>query len=568
MKTWKLQIFSPVAAILAIFTIGFIGCQQSHGGGGGGSGGKTPTAADYEIGNLTQTVGSITAVTVTPKSGKSTGAVTIYYNGSTTLPSAAGTYAVTFNVAAAKGWNAIKGLSAGTLSVSGESVSITPITSVSLTIIAPVRDEVPATTASGVVYSTAGTVIWSPPDNRFQGGKVYTASVTLSAASGYTFTGLTTAAINGQTAAISNNTGVSVTLSYTFPATDTRLSTGMSITAQPAKLTYSHDDTLNLTGLTVKLSYNDNSFDDIAVANFAARNITASPSHGDTLSVAAHNSKPVTISYGSHTVDTNALTVNPIAPVLADFIISELTQEYNGKPKTVTVTAKDGKTTGTVTVKYNGSTAAPSNAGTYAVTFDVTADTNYTVATGLSAGTLTIKTAVYALGDTGPGGGKIFYYSEAGFTMTDNNEVCHYLEAAPFDMSSTFIWSSTTIHTSSTSSGWVLGKQIGSGRKYTAMILAYEDNTTPTAARACYYYQGPNNLTGWFLPSDDELYELYKNKSSVGNMGSSLYWSSSCPGTKLSAWALDFSNGNWKGSLDNANGNATTKYSVRAVRAF
>ena len=74
MKTWKLQIFSPVAAILAIFTIGFIGCQQSHGGGGGGSGsgGKTltgivittqPTKTQYKLGETLNTAGMvITAV--------------------------------------------------------------------------------------------------------------------------------------------------------------------------------------------------------------------------------------------------------------------------------------------------------------------------------------------------------------------------------------------------------------------------------------------------------------------------------------------------------------------------
>jgi hypothetical protein len=85
----------------------------------GGSGGttQTPAASDYTIGNLTQTAGSVTAVTITPKSGKSSGAITIKYAGSTTIPQTAGTYAVTFDVAATSGWNAKTGLSAGTLTV-------------------------------------------------------------------------------------------------------------------------------------------------------------------------------------------------------------------------------------------------------------------------------------------------------------------------------------------------------------------------------------------------------------------------------------------------------------------
>jgi len=81
--------------------------------------GTTPTAADFNIGNLTQTSGSVTAVTITPKSGKSNGAKTIYYDGNTAIPQAQGEYTVTFDVAASEGWKAATGLSAGTLTVIG-----------------------------------------------------------------------------------------------------------------------------------------------------------------------------------------------------------------------------------------------------------------------------------------------------------------------------------------------------------------------------------------------------------------------------------------------------------------
>jgi hypothetical protein len=89
---------------------------------------QTPTAADFEIGNLTQTVGSVTAVTITPKQGKSDGAITIFYNGSTTLPTAVGSYTVTFNVGAAVGWNAKTGLNAGTLEIAAKTVTGIAIT--------------------------------------------------------------------------------------------------------------------------------------------------------------------------------------------------------------------------------------------------------------------------------------------------------------------------------------------------------------------------------------------------------------------------------------------------------
>ena len=67
--------------------------------------------------NLTQYANSVTAVTVVPKSGKSGGAVTVYYNGSTSLPSAAGAYTVTFDVAEVDGWKAATGLAGGKLAI-------------------------------------------------------------------------------------------------------------------------------------------------------------------------------------------------------------------------------------------------------------------------------------------------------------------------------------------------------------------------------------------------------------------------------------------------------------------
>jgi hypothetical protein len=78
---------------------------------------QNPVASDFNIGNLTQIVGSVTSVTISPQSGKSTGTITILYDGSTTLPTAVGSYAVTFNVTASTGWNAANGLIAGTLTI-------------------------------------------------------------------------------------------------------------------------------------------------------------------------------------------------------------------------------------------------------------------------------------------------------------------------------------------------------------------------------------------------------------------------------------------------------------------
>ena len=136
----------------------------------------------------------------------------------------------------------------------------------------------------------------------------------------------------------------------------------------------------------------------------------------------------------------------------------------------------------------------------------------------------------YHLGDTGPGGGKIFHISEAGFTMTDTESIAHYLEAAPNDLASRRAWITYGID-------WLeipgTGTAIGTGRNNTALILD-EDSTAP-AAKACHEFNVAGKIKNdWFLPSSGELYQLYLNKSLVGNFYISpdpedytgYYWSS------------------------------------------
>jgi hypothetical protein len=100
--------------------------------------------------------------------------------------------------------------------------SITPITTVTLTVTAPAIGAVPATTASGTGDFTIGAVTWDPVHNPFQEGVQYIVNITLTANTDYTFTGgLTTRTINGQTATIVSNTGTSAVLSHQFAVTST-----------------------------------------------------------------------------------------------------------------------------------------------------------------------------------------------------------------------------------------------------------------------------------------------------------------------------------------------------------
>jgi hypothetical protein len=160
-----------------------------------------------------------------------------------------------------------------------------------------------------------------------------------------------------------------------------------------------------------------------------------------------------------------------------------------------------------------------------------------------------IPDSAYARGATGPGGGKVFYYNAKGFTMTDNKQVCHYLEAAPDDMATTLAWASSG-YTYTNISGIGLG--IGTGRKNTALILGVDGNAP--AAKACKEYRG-GGKTDWFLPSKDELNQLYLSKDHIGNMGTNWHWSSS-QDKDYSAWSQA------------GNVSKSSTYHVRAVRCF
>jgi hypothetical protein len=111
------------------------------------------------------------------------------------------------------------------------------------------------------------------------------------------------------------------------------------------------------------------------------------------------------------------------------------------------------------------------------------------------------------------------------------------------------------------------GTAIGTGNQNTIDIEA-GDTISGTAADIC------ANLTlggysDWFLPSKDELNEMYLNKSIIGGFSDYNYWSSSeyvSEDDDPMAWSQTFSN--WfKNRSQGKNGKDAKAY-VRAIRAF
>ena len=132
------------------------------------------------------------------------------------------------------------------------------------------------------------------------------------------------------------STGVAIT-------TPEKEVSSISIKTQPAKLAYTSGQTLDLSGLSVQVSYSDNTSKTIG---WDSGKLTADPAQGTVLTVTGHSGKTVTISYGGKTAKTDALTVGK-AEQAALSITGKPTTVYNGDTFTLTTTGGSG--TGTVT---------------------------------------------------------------------------------------------------------------------------------------------------------------------------------------------------------------------------
>jgi len=130
--------------------------------------------------------------------------------------------------------------------------------------------------------------------------------------------------------------------------------------------------------------------------------------------------------------------------------------------------------------------------------------------------------AEYTIGDTGPSGGIIFY-DEQDSGCPDLSGDSRYISAAPNSEEGCYDWGPTGTFIGGTASG------VGTGYNNTAIIKNWLNSNgyLYCAAQDCWdcNYGG---FSGWFLPSDDELYYMYSNLKldGLGNFQNSFYWTS------------------------------------------
>lgn len=104
------------------------------------------------------------------------------------------------------------------------------------------------------------------------------------------------------------------------------------------------------------------------------------------------------------------------------------------------------------------------------------------------------------------------------------------------------------------------GKAIGTGARNTRKIVNAQGTAQNYAALVCSNYAG-GGFTDWFLPSKNELNQLYKKRASVGGFEATNYWSSTEFDTN-NAWDQEFG-----GGFQFTDDKSFTIH-VRAIRAF
>ena len=169
-------------------------------------------------------------------------------------------------------------------------------------------------------------------------------------------------------------------------------------------------------------------------------------------------------------------------------------------------------TTSVCTINSSTGVVAFVSVGTCTIGASIAADSSYNTATA-SAVSFSV---VYAVGDTGPGGGKIFI-----IPSTTGNSTGKYFEAAPTSWSGgadpTANWCNNTNGAVGTAG------TIGSGQGNSTAISLYPCSSgAAVTARA---YRG-GGFSDWFLPSEDELKALQVVQVTIGGFASATYWSS------------------------------------------
>jgi len=278
---------------------------------------------------------------------------------------------------------------------------------------------------------------------------------------------------------------------------------------------------------------------DVTIQANTSRFDPASASVSNTLTINVPPAAPTFVSAATsdatHIVITMSSALTGTAGAPAAFTVASVASN-----PAVTGVAVSG-TSVTLTLDHSiVGTDTPTVAYTHTSTTDLT---NGTLVADFAARSVTNSVAL-AIGDYYRGG-IIAYIDETGL---------HGLIAATVDQSTAIYWHATNDGTTGAS-----GTAIGTGEANTEAIVTLY-GAESNAARLCYDLV-LNGYSDWYLPSKDELNQLYLNKTAVFGFASAYYWSSTEYNTNLALnQSFDFV---YQGINDKTNAGC-----ARAVRAF
>lgn len=159
------------------------------------------------------------------------------------------------------------------------------------------------------------------------------------------------------------------------------------------------------------------------------------------------------------------------------------------------------------------------------------------------------------IGDTGPGGGKVFYVAPDFFMV--NGKSARYLEASPNDSQGTWCKQRSNCLRSSK-----LAVARDSGAVNTSQILNSEGVLSDVGELI---KQGVNGKFDWYVPSINELSKLHQQRDLVGGFRWYTYWSSSFVPGGLLGFGVDIGD-------DSAGGESilfrSESAGIRLIRAF
>jgi hypothetical protein len=201
--------------------------------------------------------------------------------------------------------------------------------------------------------------------------------------------------------------------------------------------------------------------------------------------------------------------------------------------------------------------------------------------TGSSTKTFTL-TVTTPLGTTGPGGGKIFYYSPTGFTETGAPcaSNCHILEWAPVSWATSLTFNATLGANAGTNSkdpliAWSANQNTLAGAAHDEFGYGFSNtkamsnqsgagSAATNAGLAAEAFAGTDNSGGlWFLPSYAELATANIFSKTVAGGFNSAWYSTSSEANSATFAAFDFS-----GAYGHPAASKSWFLAVRPIRAW